>query len=67
MIPKRRNRFSDEITRKEKHTTAFRPSRPRFHQAAAGPLASPMLSEVGAQVIKIEKPGGEDARRFRAA
>ena len=29
-----------------------------------GPLAGLMLAEAGAEVIKIEKPGGEDARRF---
>ncbi|WP_417668545.1 CaiB/BaiF CoA transferase family protein [Roseibium sp.] len=29
-----------------------------------GPLATRMLSEAGARVIKIERPGGEDMRRF---
>ena len=29
-----------------------------------GPLATLMLAEAGAEVIKIEKPGGENARRF---
>ncbi|HVX98514.1 MAG TPA: CaiB/BaiF CoA-transferase family protein [Pseudorhodoplanes sp.] len=29
-----------------------------------GPLATLMLAEAGAEVIKVEKPGGEDMRRF---
>jgi crotonobetainyl-CoA:carnitine CoA-transferase CaiB-like acyl-CoA transferase len=29
-----------------------------------GPLATLMLAEAGAAVIKVEKPGGEDMRRF---
>src|ERR1700688_1303442 len=35
-----------------------------FTTLLPGPLASLMLAEAGAEVIKIEKPGGEDARRF---
>jgi crotonobetainyl-CoA:carnitine CoA-transferase CaiB-like acyl-CoA transferase len=29
-----------------------------------GPLATLMLAEAGAEVIKVERPGGEDVRRF---
>jgi alpha-methylacyl-CoA racemase len=35
-----------------------------FTTLLPGPLASLMLAEAGAEVIKIEKPGGEDTRRF---
>jgi crotonobetainyl-CoA:carnitine CoA-transferase CaiB-like acyl-CoA transferase len=35
-----------------------------FTTLLPGPLASLMLAEAGAEVLKIEKPGGEDARRF---
>src|ERR1035441_5330100 len=35
-----------------------------FTTLLPGPLASLMLSEAGAEVLKIEKPGGEDTRRF---
>lgn len=35
-----------------------------FTTLLPGPLASLMLAEVGAEVIKIERPGGEDMRRF---
>jgi alpha-methylacyl-CoA racemase len=35
-----------------------------FTTLLPGPLVSLMLSEAGAEVIKIEKPGGEDARHF---
>ena len=35
-----------------------------FTTLLPGPLASLMLSEAGAEVIKIERPGGEDVRRF---
>jgi crotonobetainyl-CoA:carnitine CoA-transferase CaiB-like acyl-CoA transferase len=35
-----------------------------FSTLLPGPLASLFLSEAGAQVIKIERPGGEDMRRF---
>ncbi len=35
-----------------------------FTTLLPGPLASLMLVEAGAEVIKVEKPGGEDARRF---
>lgn len=29
-----------------------------------GPLATLLLAEAGADVVKIEKPGGEDMKRF---
>ena len=35
-----------------------------FTTLLPGPLATLMLAEVGAEVIKIEQPGGENARRF---
>jgi crotonobetainyl-CoA:carnitine CoA-transferase CaiB-like acyl-CoA transferase len=35
-----------------------------FTTLLPGPLASLMLAEAGAEVIKIEKPGGEDVRRL---
>jgi alpha-methylacyl-CoA racemase len=35
-----------------------------FTTLLPGPLATLMLAEVGAEVIKIERPGGEDVRRF---
>jgi len=35
-----------------------------FTTLLPGPLASLMLAEAGAEVIKIERPGGEDARGF---
>jgi alpha-methylacyl-CoA racemase len=35
-----------------------------FSTLLPGPLASLMLAEAGAEVIKIERPGGEDMRRF---
>jgi alpha-methylacyl-CoA racemase len=35
-----------------------------FSTLLPGPLATFMLAEAGAEVIKIEKPGGEDMRRF---
>ena len=35
-----------------------------FTTLLPGPLASLMLAEAGAEVIKIERPGGEDARQF---
>src|ERR1700686_1759218 len=38
-----------------------------FTTLLPGPLASLMLAEAGAEVLKIEKPGGEDARRFPPA
>ena len=49
-----------------------------FTTLLPGPLATLMLAEAGAEVIKIERPGGEDmradppryrrrGRRFRAA
>ena len=35
-----------------------------FTTLLPGPLASLMLAEAGAEVFKIERPGGEDMRRF---
>jgi alpha-methylacyl-CoA racemase len=35
-----------------------------FTTLLPGPLATLMLAEAGARVIKIERPGGEDIRRF---
>jgi crotonobetainyl-CoA:carnitine CoA-transferase CaiB-like acyl-CoA transferase len=35
-----------------------------FTTLLPGPLASLMLAEAGAEVIKVERPGGEDMRRF---
>jgi crotonobetainyl-CoA:carnitine CoA-transferase CaiB-like acyl-CoA transferase len=35
-----------------------------FTTLLPGPLASLMLAEAGSEVIKIERPGGEDMRRF---
>ena len=35
-----------------------------FTTLLPGPLASLMLAEAGAEVLKIERPGGEDTRRF---
>ena len=36
-----------------------------FSTLLPGPLAGLMLAEAGAEVIKIERPGGEDMRRFQ--
>lgn len=36
-----------------------------FTTLLPGPLASLMLAEAGAEVLKIEQPGGENARRFQ--
>ena len=38
-----------------------------FTTLLPGPLASLILAEAGAEVIKIERPGGEDMRRFPPA
>lgn len=35
-----------------------------FTTLLPGPMATLMLAEAGAQVIKIERPGGEDMRRY---
>jgi crotonobetainyl-CoA:carnitine CoA-transferase CaiB-like acyl-CoA transferase len=35
-----------------------------FTTLLPGPLATLMLAEAGAEVVKIERPGGEDMRRF---
>ena len=35
-----------------------------FTTLLPGPLATLMLAEAGARVIKVERPGGEDMRRF---
>ena len=36
-----------------------------FTTLLPGPLATLMLAEAGAEVLKIERPGGEDMRRFQ--
>ena len=36
-----------------------------FTTLLPGPLATLMLVEAGAEVVKIERPGGEDVRRFK--
>ena len=36
-----------------------------FSTLLPGPLATLLLAEAGAEVIKIERPGGEDMRRFQ--
>ena len=36
-----------------------------FTTLLPGPMATLMLAEAGAEVIKIERPGGEDMRRFQ--
>lgn len=38
-----------------------------FSTLLPGPLATLMLAEAGAEVIKVERPGGEDMRRFPPA
>ena len=38
-----------------------------FTTLLPGPLATLMLAEAGAEVIKIERPGGEDMRALSAA
>ena len=35
-----------------------------FTTLLPGPLATLMLAEAGAEVVKVERPGGEDVRRF---
>src|SRR3990170_3752583 len=35
-----------------------------FTTLLPGPLATLLLAEAGAEVIKIERPGGEDMRRY---
>ncbi|HEX5509584.1 MAG TPA: CaiB/BaiF CoA-transferase family protein [Pseudolabrys sp.] len=35
-----------------------------FSTLLPGPLAGLMLAEAGAEVVKVERPGGEDMRRF---
>ncbi|MGQ7791795.1 CaiB/BaiF CoA transferase family protein [Faunimonas sp. B44] len=35
-----------------------------FSTLLPGPLAALMLAEAGARVVKVERPGGEDMRRF---
>lgn len=38
-----------------------------FSTLLPGPLASLLLAEAGAQVVKVERPGGEDMRRYPVA
>lgn len=38
-----------------------------FSTLLPGPLAGLLLAEAGADVIKVERPGGEDMRRYRIA
>jgi alpha-methylacyl-CoA racemase len=38
-----------------------------FSTLLPGPLATLMLAEAGAEVVKVEKPGGDDMRRFPPA
>ncbi len=35
-----------------------------FSTLLPGPMATLMLAEAGAEVVKVERPGGEDGRRF---
>ena len=35
-----------------------------FTTLLPGPLATLLLAEAGAEVVKVERPGGEDTRRF---
>jgi crotonobetainyl-CoA:carnitine CoA-transferase CaiB-like acyl-CoA transferase len=35
-----------------------------FTTLLPGPLATLMLAEAGAEVVKVERPGGEDMRFF---
>lgn len=35
-----------------------------FGHSVSGPYAGQILSDLGAEVVKIEKPGGDDARRW---
>ncbi|WP_373195302.1 CoA transferase, partial [Mycobacterium marinum] len=37
-----------------------------FTQNVAGPLAGQVLADLGAEVIKVEAPGGEAARHITA-
>ncbi|HMK70571.1 MAG TPA: CaiB/BaiF CoA-transferase family protein [Xanthobacteraceae bacterium] len=38
-----------------------------FSTLLPGPLAGLLLAEAGADVVKVERPGGEDMRRYRIA
>jgi alpha-methylacyl-CoA racemase len=38
-----------------------------FSTLLPGPYATLMLAEAGARVVKVERPGGEDSRRFEPA
>ncbi|MGR3756084.1 MAG: CoA transferase, partial [Tranquillimonas sp.] len=55
----------------ERHVTGARPAGPlagmrviELAHIMAGPVCGLMLADMGADVIKVEKPDGDDTRRF---